>query len=64
LTTTLNIATLKSWLWVTARQFFKIRLWHTDQLVRLLQDYYEKLSDTMEAEIPLKRVWMLVQEED
>jgi restriction system protein len=47
-----------------ARQFFKIRLWDANDLVQALQEYYDKLSDDIQAELPLKRIWMLVPEEE
>jgi restriction system protein len=43
-----------------ARQFFKVRLWDADDLVQNLQRYYEQLPETIQAELPLKRIWMLV----
>lgn len=47
-----------------ARSFFKIRLWDAEDLVRTIQQYYEKLPDDIQAELPLKRIWMLVREEE
>lgn len=47
-----------------ARQFFKIRLWDADDLVVTVQENYEQLSPDIQAEIPLKRIWALVQEEE
>jgi restriction system protein len=46
------------------RQFFKIRLWDADDLVRMIQDNYENLPEDMQANLPLKRIWVLVQEEE
>lgn len=43
-----------------ARLFFEIRLWDSDDLVRMLQAHYDDLSDAMQAELPLKRIWTLV----
>ena len=47
-----------------ARHFFKIRLWDADDLVSMVQEYYEKLPADFQAEIPLKQIWTLVQEEE
>lgn len=47
-----------------ARQFFKIRLWDADNLVRMLEENYDKLPEEIQAELPLKRIWTLVQEEE
>jgi restriction system protein len=47
-----------------ARQFFKIRLWDSSDLVSMLQTYYEQLPDDIQAELPLKRIWALVPEEE
>jgi len=46
------------------RQFFKIRLWDADNLVQMVQEYYDHLPETIQAELPLKRIWTLVQEEE
>lgn len=47
-----------------ARQlFFKVRLWDAGDVVASLQSNYEKLSKDIQAEIPLKRTWVLVDEE-
>jgi restriction system protein len=46
------------------RQFFKIRLWDAEDLVRMLQTHYEELPDSIQAELPLKRIWTLVPSEE
>ncbi len=48
----------------TIRQFFKIRLWDSDDLVSMLQIHYEKLPDDIQAELPLKRIWALIPDEE
>ena len=45
-----------------ARSYFKIRLWDAEDLVRNVQLYYEKLQADIQAELPLKRIWILVNE--
>lgn len=43
-----------------ARLFFEIRLWGPDDLLREVLRHYDKLPDELQAELPLKRIWMLV----
>ncbi len=46
-----------------ARQlFFEVRLWDAGDLVSALQNNYAKLSEELQAELPLKRIWLLVEE--
>ena len=40
-------------------QFFKIRLWDSYDVIREIFSNYEKLSKEIQAEIPLKQIWML-----
>ena len=47
----------------TATKFFEIRLWNAEDLVAMIQTHYQNLPDAVQAELPLKRVWMLVPEE-
>lgn len=47
-----------------ARQFFKIRLWDADMLVKMVQENYERLPEDIQAELPLKHIWILVPEEE
>jgi restriction system protein len=42
-------------------QFFSVRLWDSGDLITALLDHYEKLSPDIQAELPLKKVWILVQ---
>ena len=44
-------------------QFFRIRLWDSDNVIDELFTNYEKLSPDMQADIPLKRIWMLNEDE-
>lgn len=45
-----------------ARQlFFEVRLWDSGDLVAALQDNFEKLPEELQAELPLKRIWLLVE---
>ncbi|MEI6321153.1 MAG: restriction endonuclease, partial [Pseudomonadota bacterium] len=48
-----------------ARQgHFTVRLWESRDLVEAIYRTYEKLPAEIQADLPLKRVWMLVQEGD
>lgn len=46
-----------------AKQFFRIRLWDSNDVIRELFENYEKLSPAIKTEIPLKQIWMLSEEE-
>lgn len=41
------------------RQHFEVRLWTGDDLVRELQEVYSDLEESIRAELPLKRIWIL-----
>lgn len=43
--------------------FFSIRLWDQGAIVEQILKNYEKLDDELKAELPLKRIWLLVPEE-
>jgi len=47
-----------------AREYFKIRLWDSDDLVKHLQENYDHLPVDVQTDLPLKRIWILVQEEE
>jgi len=44
-------------------EFFSIRLWSANDVVENIFRYYDKFSDELKAEMPLKRIWVLVEEE-
>lgn len=46
-----------------ARLYFEIRLWDDSQVIQMLLEHYEKLSETIQAELPLKRIWTLIEEQ-
>ena len=46
-----------------AKQFFRIRLWDSNDVIKELFENYEKLSPSIRAEIPLKQIWILNNEE-
>jgi restriction system protein len=47
-----------------ARQFFDIRLWDAQTVVRMVQENYDNLPKDIQADLPMKRIWMLVPEEE
>lgn len=42
-----------------AQQFFRVRLWDSDDLLDQLFALYDKLDDDLKAEIPLKHMWTI-----
>ncbi len=44
--------------------FFSMRLWDQVALLNEMVKYYEQFEDELKAELPLKRIWTLVEEED
>ena len=46
------------------RSFFTVRLWDSGDLIEAVLKSYENLPDALQAELPLKRIWGLVLEED
>lgn len=44
--------------------FFSVRLWDADDLIDALFDNYQSLSEDIQSELPLKRIWALVPEEN
>jgi restriction system protein len=41
-----------------------VRLWESRDLVEAIYRNYEKLPPEIQAELPVKAVWMLVREDD
>ncbi|MFI2810371.1 restriction endonuclease [Microbulbifer sp. JSM ZJ756] len=46
-----------------AKVFFEVRLWDSDDVVRFVQEHYDSLPDSLQAELPLKPIWVLVPED-
>lgn len=42
-----------------AQQFFRVRLWNSDDLLDQLFALYDRLDDDLKAEIPLKHMWTI-----
>ena len=47
-----------------ATQFFRVRLWDQDALIGQILANYDKLDDDLRAELPLKRIWTVAEQED
>lgn len=45
-----------------AAQFFRVRLWDQQELVREILETYERLDEGIRAELPLKRIWIYARE--
>ena len=45
-----------------AQQYFRVRVWTAQDLLEALFRNYERVSEEIRSEIPLKRVWSLVEE--
>jgi restriction system protein len=43
-----------------SRLYFEIRCWGPDQLLREIFQHYEQLPEDIQAELPLKRIWVPV----
>jgi len=41
------------------KQFFKVRLWDSKKIIEEIFENYDRLSDDIKTEIPLKQLWML-----
>ena len=46
------------------RHFFDIRLWDADDLVEEILDHYDRLPEDVQADLPLKRIWVLAGESE
>jgi restriction system protein len=46
------------------KEHFSIRLWDQGDLVEAILANYERLDEEIRAELPLKRIWVLVREEE
>lgn len=47
-----------------AQLFFELRLWDASDLVNAVLTNYEKLPEALQAELPLKPIWVLVLSEE
>ena len=47
-----------------ATHHFRIRLWDADEILSNLLRVYDRLDEDLKADLPLKRIWMLADEDD
>ena len=47
-----------------ATQFFRVRLWNQDTLIRQILATYDRLSEDIRTELPLKRIWTVAETEE
>ena len=47
-----------------AAKFFKVRLWNQNDLIEQLLNNYDKLDQSIQAELPLKRIWLVANPDD
>lgn len=45
------------------KEFFRIRLWDQGDVVDAILQNYDRLDDELKAELPLKRIWVLVNDD-
>ena len=41
-------------------EFFRVRVWDADHLLKAVLRNYDRLSEDLRADLPLKRIWSLV----
>jgi restriction system protein len=46
------------------REFFRIRLWDSDDLIATITECYDRLPPEIQNELPLEKIWSLVPQED
>jgi len=46
------------------QQFFQVRVWEADDVLRELTAVYDKLPGDIQADLPLKRIWTLADGEE
>jgi len=46
------------------KSYFEVRLWDADDLVLAILRHYDQFSEALRAELPLKRIWTLVHEDE
>jgi len=46
------------------KNFFELRLWDASDVVENVLRYYDKFPEELKTDLPLKRIWVLVQDQD
>lgn len=44
--------------------FFRVRLWNANDILNAIFKYYDKFNEDFKADLPLKKVWCLVEEDE
>lgn len=44
----------------SAREYFELRLWDSEDIIREIQSVYHALPPSIQTDIPMKRIWTLV----
>lgn len=47
-----------------ATQFFRVRLWDQQALIEQILENYEKLDESLRADLPLKRIWTIAETDE
>ena len=47
-----------------ATQFFRVRLWDQQALIEQILANYDKLDETLRADLPLKRIWTVAETDE
>jgi restriction system protein len=47
-----------------ARDYFRVRLWSRKELLEKLFTHYDQLPEEIRLALPLKRVWMVAQQDE
>lgn len=47
-----------------AASFFRVRLWSQKELLEQLFAHYDQLDDDLKAELPLKRIWTVTEQDE
>ena len=46
------------------KNFFELRLWDAGDVVENVLRYYDSFPEELKADLPLKRIWVLVQDQE
>ena len=46
------------------RLFFQLRLWDADDVIQRVEELYDRLPQEMQTDLPLRRIWTLVPDEE
>jgi restriction system protein len=46
------------------RDYFRLQFWTSDDLIREILSNYDNFDEALKSQLPLERVWVLVQDQD